>query len=36
MQRGRRPATRGVCAIEDPELLLPNVLALDTSFVVER
>lgn len=32
---GRRPATRGVFAIEDPELLLPDPIALDTSFVVE-
>jgi predicted nucleic acid-binding protein len=32
---GRRPATRGVFAIEEPELLLPNPIALDTSFVVE-
>src|SRR5215213_5194071 len=35
MPRGRRPATRGVYAIEDPALILPEVLALDTSFVVE-
>ena len=35
MPRGRRPATRGVYAIEDPTLMLPEVLALDTSFVVE-
>jgi predicted nucleic acid-binding protein len=35
MPRGRGPATRGVFAIEDPELVLPEVLALDTSFVVE-
>jgi predicted nucleic acid-binding protein len=33
--RGRRPATRGVFAIEDAALLLPPVVALDTSFVVE-
>src|SRR5271167_2278960 len=32
---GRRPATRGVFAIEDQELLLPDPIALDTSFVVE-
>jgi len=33
---GRRPViTRGVFAIEDHELLLPDPLALDTSFVVE-
>lgn len=32
---GRRPATRGVYAIEDEELLLPDPIALDTSFVVE-
>jgi predicted nucleic acid-binding protein len=32
---GRRPATHGVLAIEEPQLLLPNPLALDTSFVVE-
>ncbi len=32
----RRPAlTRGVFAIEDHELLLPDPIALDTSFVVE-
>jgi hypothetical protein len=35
MPRGRRPAIRGVYAIEDPALILPEVLALDTSFVVE-
>src|SRR6266508_3172010 len=33
--RGRRSATRGVSAIEDAALLLPPVVALDTSFVVE-
>ena len=33
--RGRQPATRGVYAIEDPTLLLPDPIALDTSFVVE-
>lgn len=33
--RGRSPATRGVFAIEDPALLLPATVALDTSFVVE-
>lgn len=32
---GRRPATRGVFAIEEQELLLPDPIALDTSFVVE-
>jgi hypothetical protein len=32
---GRLPATRGVFAIEEPELLLPNPVALDTSFMVE-
>jgi len=33
---GRRPVvTRGVFAIEDQELLLPDPIALDTSFVVE-
>ncbi len=32
---GRRPATRGVFAIEDQELLLPDPIALDTSFIVE-
>ncbi len=33
---GRRPVlTRGVFAIEDHELLLPDPIALDTSFVVE-
>jgi predicted nucleic acid-binding protein len=32
---GRRSLTRGVFAIEDTELLLPNPVALDTSFVVE-
>lgn len=31
----RRPATRGVFAIEEPELLLRDPIALDTSFVVE-
>lgn len=35
MVRGRRPATRGVFAIDDPTLVFPGVLALDTSFVVE-
>lgn len=35
MPRGRRPATHGVFAIEDVELILPSVLAFDTSFVVE-
>jgi predicted nucleic acid-binding protein len=33
--RGRPAATRGVFAIEEPELLLPDPIALDTSFVVE-
>lgn len=33
--RGRPPATRGVFAIEDPALLFPSTVALDTSFVVE-
>lgn len=32
---GRRPAARGVFAIEEEELLLPDPIALDTSFVVE-
>lgn len=32
---GRPSATRGVFAIEEPELLLPDPIALDTSFVVE-
>ncbi len=32
---GRKPATRGVFALEAQELLLPNPMALDTSFVVE-
>jgi hypothetical protein len=32
---GREPATRGVFALEAQELLLPNPMALDTSFVVE-
>ncbi len=31
----RRSPTRGVLAIEDPALLLPDPIALDTSFVVE-
>lgn len=31
----RRSPTRGVFAIEDPALLLPDPIALDTSFVVE-
>jgi len=35
MARGRRPATRGVFALEDPTLIPPDALALDTSFVVE-
>jgi hypothetical protein len=32
---GRRAITRGVFAIEEPELLPPDPVALDTSFVVE-
>jgi predicted nucleic acid-binding protein len=32
---GRRSATRGVFAIEEEEFLLPDPIALDTSFVVE-
>jgi predicted nucleic acid-binding protein len=32
---GRRSSTQGVHAIEDQELLLPDPIALDTSFVVE-
>lgn len=33
---GRRPAlTRGIFAIEQEQLALPDPLALDTSFVVE-
>lgn len=32
---GRQPGTRGVFAIEEPELLLRDPIALDTSFVVE-
>lgn len=32
---GRRSASRGVFAIEEPELVLPDPIALDTSFVVE-
>ena len=32
---GRRPVHRGVFAIEQEQLLLPNPIALDTSFVVE-
>jgi hypothetical protein len=35
MPRAHRAGTRGVYAIEDPALLLPDPLALDTSFVVE-
>lgn len=35
MPRGRRSSTRGVYAIDDPALVLPRVVALDTSFVVE-
>ncbi len=33
--RGRPPATRGVFPLEDPGLLLSELVALDTSFVVE-
>ncbi len=33
--RGRHVATRGVYAIEDRALLVPDPLALDTSFIVE-
>ena len=32
---GRQPVPRGVFAIEDQQLLLPDPIALDTSFVVE-
>ena len=32
---GRRPATQGIFAIEQQEFLLPDPIALDTSFVVE-
>jgi predicted nucleic acid-binding protein len=32
---GRRPVPRGVFAIEDQQFLLPDPIALDTSFVVE-
>lgn len=32
---GRQPATRGLFAIEEEELLLRDPVALDTSFVVE-
>lgn len=35
MPRGRPAATRGVFAIEDETLVLPAVIALDTSLVVE-
>lgn len=31
----RRAASRGVFAIEEEELLLPDPIAFDTSFVVE-
>src|SRR5579862_2876518 len=34
-RRGRPAATRGVFAIEDRALVLPDPLALDTSFVVD-
>jgi predicted nucleic acid-binding protein len=34
-QSGRQPATCGVFAIEEQQLLLPDPIALDTSFVVE-
>jgi hypothetical protein len=30
---GRRPIPRGVFAIEDQQLLLPDPIALDTSFL---
>ena len=33
--RGRPVATRGVFPLEDPGLLLPELVGLDTSFVVE-
>jgi predicted nucleic acid-binding protein len=32
---GRQPVPRGIFAIEDQQLLLPDPIALDTSFVVE-
>ncbi len=32
---GRRPLARGVFAIEEEQLVLPDPIALDTSFVVE-
>jgi hypothetical protein len=32
---GCRPVPRGVFASEDQQLLLPDPIALDTSFVVE-
>jgi len=31
---GRRPVPRGVFAIEDQQLLLPDPIALDTSFAL--
>ena len=34
-QSGRQPATCGVFAIEEQQLVLPDPVALDTSFVVE-
>jgi predicted nucleic acid-binding protein len=34
-QSGRQPVTRGVFALEEQQLLLPDPIALDTSFVVE-
>ena len=34
-QSGRLPATRGVFAIEEQQLVLPDPIALDTSLVVE-
>jgi predicted nucleic acid-binding protein len=34
-QSGRQPAPRGVLAIEEQQLVPPNPIALDTSFVVE-
>jgi|SRR5581483_3856514 len=35
MPRSRRSQSRGVFSIDDPGLVLPGRLALDTSFVVE-
>jgi hypothetical protein len=34
-RRGPGPGARGVHAIEEPALLLPDPLAIDTSFMVE-